>query len=495
MLEARLACSAARSCSPLSSPHPSGLVDRRVLATRFLVPQMRDLAGEAVRHVFACAIAVPVHDKGLIAAAAYIELLDSVRCWILHLYPPSRYPCPVWAGGVRDTVVVNITERDIPVNAYRDIRRQKNTPSSGGGINEPRLNIYAMLAHLFGMCLHMQAQQTGEASMSKDKTKVPGAVARAEKLSPEVRSEIAKTAAAARWGTPKATHRGEINIGETRIPCAVLEDGRRVITETGVTTAILGSRSGASKRLKKAHAGVGALMPIFLAPERLKPFISQEMISGPLKPVSYLDGGKTVIGFDATILPIACEIWLRARDAGALQEQQKDKAQRAEILMRGLAHIGIVALVDEATGYQEVRDRKALQAILDKYLAKELAAWAKRFPDEFYKQMFRLKGWAFNPMSVSRPGVVGKYTVDLIYERLAPGLVEELERLNPKTTSGARRSRHHQWLSDDVGHPALAQHLHAVIGFMRACTSWDQFMDMLDRAFPKKGHTIPIMFE
>ncbi len=331
--------------------------------------------------------------------------------------------------------------------------------------------------------------------MLKDETKVAGGVARAEKLTANERSEIAKVAAAARWGAPKATHRGEITIGETVIPCAVLEDGRRVLTENGITCALLGSRSGASKRLKKALAEAGAPVPMFLAPGQLKPFISREMIDGPLTPVTYIDGSKTIVGFDATILPTACEIWLRARDAGALQEQQREKAQRAEILMRGLAHIGVVALVDEATGYQEVRDRKALQAILDKYIAKELAAWAKRFPNEFYQQMFRLKGWPFNPLSVARPGVVGKYTVDVIYERLAPGLVEELERINPKTDSGSRKSRHHQWLTTDVGHTALAQHLHAVIGFMRACSTWEQFIDMLDRAFPKKGHTIPLLLE
>lgn len=330
--------------------------------------------------------------------------------------------------------------------------------------------------------------------MAKDESKVAGGLARSQKLSPEERSEIARAAASARWGVPKATHRGEVTIGDTTIPCAVLEDGRRVLTENGITNALLGSRSGASKRLKKTMAEAGALTPIFLAPERLKPFISKEMIDGPLQPVTYVDGKKTVVGFDATILPTACEIWLRARDAGALQEQQKDKAQRAEILMRGLAHIGVVALVDEATGYQEVRDKKALQAILDRYLAKELAAWAKRFPDEFYQQMFRLKGWPFNPMSVARPGVVGKYTIDVIYERLAPGLIDELERLNPKE-DGSRKSRHHQWLSTDIGHTALAQHLHAVIGFMRACSTWEQFIDMLDRAFPKKGHTIPMLLE
>jgi len=173
--------------------------------------------------------------------------------------------------------------------------------------------------------------------MIKKSPNAAGGVARAQKLSPEKRSEIAHAAAAARWGVPKATHQGELAIGDIRIPCAVLDDGRRVLTENGITNALLGSRSGASKRLKKTLSEAGAPAPLFLAPERLKPFISNEMLDGPLVPVQYLDGARTVTGFDATILPSACEVWLKARDAGALQSQQLDKAQRAEMLMRGLA--------------------------------------------------------------------------------------------------------------------------------------------------------------
>lgn len=153
----------------------------------------------------------------------------------------------------------------------------------------------------------------------------------------------------------KATHRGDLVIGDLRIPCAVLEDGRRVLTETGITTAILGRRSGASRRKKVA----GTLLPLFIGHDRLKPFISEEFGSGPFSPVAYRDGSRQVVGYDATVLPAACEVWLRARDAGALHSQQAEKARRADLLMRSLAHVGIVALVDEATGYQEVRDRTA----------------------------------------------------------------------------------------------------------------------------------------
>ncbi len=165
--------------------------------------------------------------------------------------------------------------------------------------------------------------------------------------------------------------------------------------------------------------------------------------------------------------------------------------------MRGLAMVGIVALVDEATSYQEIRDRKALNKILDKYLLAEQAKWAKRFPDEFYREIFRLRDWQWQGMKVNRPGVVGKYTNDFVWDRLAPGVREELERLNPKTETGRRRAMHHQWLTDDVGHPALQKHISGVMALMRASAKWDHFTRMLQRAYPKINTNLelPIDYE
>jgi hypothetical protein len=324
--------------------------------------------------------------------------------------------------------------------------------------------------------------------MSKDKTKVPGAMARAEKLSPEERSDIAKNAAAARWNTPKASHFGAIAVGNVEIPCFVLEDGRRVISGRGLTAAIGMKGRGQGVARISAHRLINT--------NENKDLVSA--IENPIKFVGRSQHGMVAAsdGYEAVVLQEVCEALLTARDQGRIiTEQETRYVQFADMLIRAFAKVGIISLVDEATGYQEVRDKKALQAILDRYLAKELAAWAKRFPDEFYREMFRLKGWPFNPLSVSRPGVVGRYTIDLVYERLAPGLVAELENLNPKDEGKNRKSRHHQWLSSEVGHPALAQHLHAVIGLMRACDSWDNFMVLVDRAFTKKGHTIPMQFE
>jgi hypothetical protein len=162
--------------------------------------------------------------------------------------------------------------------------------------------------------------------------------------------------------------------------------------------------------------------------------------------------------------------------------------------MKALAHVGIAGLVDEATGYQEVRDKRALQAILDSFLRTELAAWAKRFPDEFYEHIFRLRGWTWKGRGVNPPQVVAHYTKDIVYHRLAPGLLDELEARNP-IVNGRRRAAHTSWLTEDVGHPALAQHLHAVITLMRVTPDgeWNRFLDMLNIAHPKRSDTMRLM--
>lgn len=292
---------------------------------------------------------------------------------------------------------------------------------------------------------------------------------------------------------PKATHTGALEIGDMKFPCAVLSDGTRVLTETDLMKGMGMYRSGALSVRRAAPDQRGARMPLYLAFKNITPFVDKHLGDVHLTPLKYrTPRGNIAHGIKADIIPKICEVWLDAQKAGVLGRRQEVIANKAEILIRGLAHVGIIALVDEATGYQEVRDRLALQAILDKYLRKELAAWAKRFPDEFYKQMFRLRDWQWQGMSINRPSVVGKYTNDIVYQRLAPGILKELQARNPKDERGQRKARHHQWFTEDVGHPALAQHLHAVIGLMRASATWDHFNRLLQRAFPRKGDTLEL---
>ena len=91
-------------------------------------------------------------------------------------------------------------------------------------------------------------------------------------------------------------------------------------------------------------------------------------------------------------------------------------------------------LVDEATGYQRIRTERALVTILEKFIAKELQPWTRTFPYEFYDQIFRLRG-SPGPDGVKRPSIIGHYTNDFVYVRLAPGVLEELKRVTPRLPS------------------------------------------------------------
>src|ERR1700738_4514735 len=107
-----------------------------------------------------------------------------------------------------------------------------------------------------------------------------GGLARAEKLSPEDRTAIASGAARARWedqaNLPSVDFPGSLTLGTVSIPCAVLTDGTRVLSENGIANALLGGRSGASKRKKKAAEESGGHLPLFVAPRPLEASISND---------------------------------------------------------------------------------------------------------------------------------------------------------------------------------------------------------------------------
>jgi hypothetical protein len=322
--------------------------------------------------------------------------------------------------------------------------------------------------------------------------KAKGGYARAAKLSPEERKLIAQKAANVRWNPenadlPQVTHRGILKIADREIPCFVLNDGRRVISGRGITTAI-----GMKGRGQGTARIVGHRMFESLENNNLAVAIRN--------PIKFRGGSPKVDtpsdGFEATVLQELCEAILKARDNGLLKTEQEIRyGQYAEILTRAFARLGIIALVDEATGYQGIRPHDALQKYLELIIRKELAAWAKKFPDEFYQNIYRLKGWPWPGMKKNRFSVVAHYTRDLVYERIAPGLLKELEKKTP-IENGKRKHKFHQWLTEDIGDPMLAQHLHSLVMFQRLALSngygWNRFVKMVDKVLPKRGANLEL---
>ena len=270
-------------------------------------------------------------------------------------------------------------------------------------------------------------------------------------------------------------------IGEVEIQCYVLEDETRVLSQRGLTEGI-----GLAPR-------AGSRLPRLMDSKSIKPFISNGLRLGLESPIVFKNpvGGGVAFGYPATLLVDLCKAILKSRDAGALRTNQAHVAKRSDLLIQGLATVGIIALVDEATGYQEVREKRALATILERFIAREWQPWTKTFPLEFYEQICRLKDWP-SVNAINRPSVIGKYTNDFVYERLAPGVLDELRRKNPVLPRGTRKHKHHQWFTPEHGHPKLREHLSAVVALMRAAATWSDFKHFLNRAFTKQGTTIPL---
>jgi hypothetical protein len=329
-----------------------------------------------------------------------------------------------------------------------------------------------------------------------------GGVARAKALSPERRSEIARNAAkskhakGSREDVPTATHIGELKIGDLILPCAVLSDGTRLISQGGIAAAFGPVTGGWQMRKRNSEEHAGDLPP-FLVATSLQPFISDDVRTLVSSPKRYKDprGGPARIGLDATLIPKVCEVWLKARDASALTKIQKPVAYRAEVLMRGLADVGIVALVDEATGFQRDRAKDALAAILEAFIAKELQPWVQTFPTDYYQELFRLRGLDFQRDSVRRPQYFGVLTNDIVYKRLAPGVLDELRRVTPRNEDGRPRAKYFQSLTSNTGYPKLREHLGKVVMMMQLSSDYQDFKIKLEKFLPKQTPQIQLPFD
>lgn len=198
-----------------------------------------------------------------------------------------------------------------------------------------------------------------------------------------------------------------------------------------------------------------------------------------------------IAGYEATILPDLCAVLIDADRQGVLGS--KHLAERAAILQHGFATVGIIALVDEAIGYQDVRQRDALAKILEKFVAKELRPWIRTFPAEYYEQIYRLNAWPYEA-NAGRPGVIGHWTNNIVYKRLAPGVWAELNRLTPRNDKGRLKNKLFQRLTDDFGHPKLREHLTGVLMLMKYSPNWRVFMDRLDKEYPQWGNTLMLPF-
>lgn len=193
--------------------------------------------------------------------------------------------------------------------------------------------------------------------------------------------------------TVVATHEGALQIGDAEIGCAVLEGGRRVLTQSDFMIALGRARQAKGRQHYKGDVN----LPAFLTAANLKPFIPSDLHVTSTQIEFRTLSGNRAFGYPAELLPKVCGVFLDAQAAGKLAKSQEHIAVKSLILIRALASTGITALVDEATGYQYDRPRRDLEEQLKKFLAENLRQWVRTFPADYFKHLCRLRGVDLRP--------------------------------------------------------------------------------------------------
>jgi hypothetical protein len=285
-----------------------------------------------------------------------------------------------------------------------------------------------------------------------------GGLARAENLSPVARSEIARAAAAARWGKlPRATHVG--NFQEKfgiDVECYVLGDLEKtaVISQTGMARVL-----GLSPR--------GNSFPSFINSRAMANFVGGDLRQKIENPVRFQWGSggggappMTIHGFDTSVLIDICNAIIAAEAEGALKASRYAKIiQQAHIIVGASAKSGIRHLVYALAGYNPSTEE--VIAAFRLYVQEEAKKYEPEFPNELYMQWHRL--YQIPVPERGKPWHFKHLTVRHIYHPLAKSSGNLLKLLKAlQSADGGRKKKLFQFLNE-VGARALRMHLGRVL--------------------------------
>lgn len=321
------------------------------------------------------------------------------------------------------------------------------------------------------------------APMGDVRGKARGAIARAESLTPERRKEIAEKAARARWSgtddTPVAIRDGVLLIGDLQLGCYVLKDRRRLFHKRGMAEALGMKSKGGNVFLRAMNSkGLGSVIPPKLWETLNNPIIFRTL------------AGDQAHGYEGMVLIEICDALCEARRTKSLSPHQANLARQAEIILRSAAKVGITALIDEATGYIKDKARDEYREMFREFIRDQWREYEREFPDQLFDVIYNLYKLPRKHKN-KHPQFFGHFIKKYVYAPLANSNGAILEMLNEKNpvvyTGGGRRYKLFQFLTEELGLPALRAHLWQIIGIGNASSTKEAFERGFKRAFPQAG--------
>lgn len=273
-----------------------------------------------------------------------------------------------------------------------------------------------------------------------------------------------------------AKYNGVLKLGRFLVDCYVLDTGERVISLRAVVRAISGSDSSALEN----YIGIKPLEQYLNVNDIMKGLIEFKIPGIP-----NISKGITAERF----LDI-CQAYVNALDSGFLTtERQNEIAIKCSILLSACAKVGIIALIDEATGYQYIRQPDELELKLKLFIAEEMREWEKTFPDGLWEQFGRLDHWK-EPLH-KRPKWWGKLVMELIYDALDKDVSDHLRENKPTPIHG---QNYHQWLTENYGLKQLLSHINQIIGIAMTCSDMKELREKVAYHYKGKAYH-PRLFE
>ena len=271
-----------------------------------------------------------------------------------------------------------------------------------------------------------------------------------------------------------AKHVGVIKIGEIEIKCAVLSNEKRVFFQREIVGALTGHKKGGIQRYFNA--------------QNLQPYVPEKYKDNKLEEnvIKFDYNSKPAYGYEATDLIDICNMYIQARNNDDLLPSQVHLATRSDIIVNAFAKTGVIALIDEATGYQKLRKKDALRLLVESYIIEDARKWMKEFPDEFFEELDRIYN---NPKTSpqKRPMYYGKFINKYIYQPIENGIVlEKINELNPPNETGARRKRLHQYLNEQKGIQVLRNRIGKITALLQISSSKRRFEENYKRMESKQ---------
>ncbi|MBI5838354.1 MAG: hypothetical protein HZB25_14035 [Candidatus Eisenbacteria bacterium] len=262
-------------------------------------------------------------------------------------------------------------------------------------------------------------------------------------------------------GIPRSLFQGKLLVGHLQIECHVLSDGTRIFAPAEASAPVHGVPGLVNLRTLLARVPP--------SPER----------PGAVPEVTFMvPGGQSPSrGYEASYLVEVAAAYVDARDEGRLKADQESLAKHADAITRSLARLGIVAQIDAATGFEQVRLKRMLQLELQAFIARDLQEWALTFPEEFWSELARLEGIRYAPRS--RPLRWGSYVMLFVYDAIDQDVQSRLKVSRPDLHV---RADHLRWL-EEFSKEHLNRHLRKVAETMSQCRNLAEFQSKMDRVF------------